>query len=117
MREWKKTGVAYILNGRTKQQMPLNYQLYEDWYNNKERLDIDSAVRTLNIPMLICHGLNDEAVNVSAAHHLKALKPDAELFLTDSDHVFGRKHPWTENTLPNAMQLVVDRTIEFCTNS
>jgi esterase/lipase len=114
LKEWKETGVAYILNGRTKQQMPLNYQLYEDWCNNKERLDIDASVTKLKIPMLICHGTNDEAVNVSAAHHLKSLKDNAEIFLTDSDHVFGRQHPWTENHLPEAMQLVVERTIGFC---
>ena len=30
LNEWKDSGVQYYLNGRTKQQMPLYYQLYED---------------------------------------------------------------------------------------
>jgi len=110
---WKNSGVEYYFNGRTKQQMPLYYQLHEDYFNNSERLNIQKAISNLQIPVLICHGTKDEAVTVAKAHLLKTAKPSAELFLVESDHVFGRKHPWTENNLPEAMQLVVDKTIRF----
>ena len=113
LHEWKETGVQYYLNGRTKQQMPLHYQLYEDYLNNKNRLDILQATSNLSIPLLICHGTNDEAVNVEKAHLLKSTNDAIELFLVESDHVFGRKHPWTEDHLPGAMQQVIDRTIDF----
>ena len=36
--QWKKAGVKYVLNGRTKQNMPLNYQFYENFKANKECL-------------------------------------------------------------------------------
>lgn len=110
---WGKTGVDYYTNSRTKQQMPLYYQLYEDFQANKERLDILSAVKRLRIPLLICHGTRDEAVRVENAKLLKEAASHAELFLVESDHVFGRKHPWTEDGLPEPMQAVVDRTIQF----
>ncbi|HEY1113310.1 MAG TPA: alpha/beta fold hydrolase [Chitinophagaceae bacterium] len=113
LEEWKRTGVQYVTNSRTKQDMPLFYQLYEDYQAHQERLDIKAAVKRLSIPLLICHGTHDEAVSIINAYELHAAAKDAELFEVDSDHVFGRKHPWTGETLPAAMQQVVNKTIEF----
>jgi dienelactone hydrolase len=113
LEEWKRSGVQYVTNSRTKQEMPLYYQLFEDYQSHKERLDIKAAVKRLSIPLLICHGTHDEAVSVINAYELHTAAKDAELFEVDSDHVFGRKHPWTEDVLPSAMQQVLDRTIEF----
>ena len=111
--KWKETGVEYYNNSRTGQQMPLYFQLYEDYQNHQDRLDINKAVSSLQIPLLICHGTKDEAVTIEKAHQLKAAATHAELFIVESDHVFGRKHPWPHNDLPEAMQHVVNRTIEF----
>jgi uncharacterized protein len=113
MKVWKETGVQYYTNSRTKQQMPLYYQLYEDYRQNKERLDIVAAMKKLNVPVLICHGTADEAVPYRTAEGLKQANENAEIFLLDSDHVFGRKHPWTESRLPAPMQQIVDVTIKF----
>ncbi|HHS95272.1 MAG TPA: hypothetical protein ENJ45_01690, partial [Phaeodactylibacter sp.] len=44
IREWKEKGVQYIYNGRTKQMMPLYYQLYENFEQHKEAYDISSAL-------------------------------------------------------------------------
>jgi uncharacterized protein len=113
MKEWRQTGVAFYRNSRTCQDMPLYYQLYEDFINNSNRLDVLKAVRNLKQPLLICHGRQDEAVPVEKAILLKEQKPEAELYLLDSDHVFGRKHPWLVEQLPDAMQQVIQRTIKF----
>lgn len=113
LEEWKRTGVQYVTNSRTRQEMPLYYQLYEDYQNNKDRLDIKAAVQRLTVPLLICHGTHDEAVSIINAYELHKTAKGAELFEVDSDHVFGRKHPWTEEALPQAMQQVVDATIRF----
>lgn len=113
MKEWKETGVQYYLNSRTRQQMPLYYQLFEDYQHNADLLNIKKAISSLHIPILLCHGTKDEAVPVAKAYELKEANPSAELFLIDSDHVFGRKHPWTEKDLPGTMQQVVDKTIQF----
>jgi dienelactone hydrolase len=115
--EWNKNGVAFITNSRTKQELPLYYQLYEDYQLHEGRLNIEKNIKKLHIPVLICHGLEDASVPAARAEQLKAWYPAAELFLTEGDHVFGRKHPWTESHLPQAMQTVVDRSILFFTNS
>ncbi|MFN2439909.1 MAG: alpha/beta hydrolase family protein [Chitinophagaceae bacterium] len=113
LKEWEKTGVEHYTNSRTGQQLPLYYQLYQDYQANQQRLDIIKSVQQLNIPLLICHGSNDEAVHVSSAYKIHEAAKDSKLFITASDHVFGRKHPWLEKDLPSAMQQVVDETISF----
>ena len=111
--KWKESGVENYTNNRTKQQMPLYYQLYEDYQGNASRLDVLKATKELTIPVLICHGTEDEAVPVMNAHLLHDAATNSELFLVESDHVFGRRHPWMDSHLPAAMQAVVSKTIEF----
>lgn len=116
MEEWQHTGVQYLVNGRTKQNMPLYYQLYQNYIEHEHRLSIEEAVKALKIPLLICHGTEDPAVPIEQAYELHHWKPDAELFTVESDHVFGRKHPWHEDALPQPAQDVVDKTLSFFSN-
>ena len=113
LEEWKNTGVAYYLNGRTKQNMPLYYQLHEDYKNNAAALNIETAMRSLTIPVLICHGSLDTAVPIEKAYDLHNWQPSSILFTTETDHVFGRTHPWILHELPHAMQAVVNETLRF----
>lgn len=113
IKTWELTGVQYYSNTRTNQQMPLYYQLYQDYQENKERLNIKNALMHLNISFLICHGEFDIAVPVEKAYQLKQWHPAAELFIVDSNHVFDRRHPWIVNYLPDAMEQVVEKTIQF----
>ena len=113
MEQWQEKGVEYIKNGRTGQDMPLAYQLYEDFETNKERLDVENAVKKIRVPILLCHGNQDEAVPVETASRLASLNDRASAFILDSDHVFGRKHPWKVDYLPEATKQIVDKTIEF----
>lgn len=114
MAQWKKDGVYYIQNGRTKQQMPLYYQLYEDWQANAARLDVGAAASSLQNPWLIVHGDDDAAVDVSAAKELFELSKHGELMIVEgANHVFGGKHPWTEQQLPKDMELVLEKVVAF----
>lgn len=110
---WKDVGVQYYTNTRTNQQMPLYFQLYEDYQQNKEKLNIRKAMSRLSIPVLICHGTLDISVPVDAAHQLKEANPSAELFELETNHVFDRQHPWIMTYLPEAMEIVVGKTIAF----
>lgn len=110
---WKETGVEYYTNARTNQQMPLYYQLYEDYMQNQQKLDIQQAIKGLNIPILICHGTYDISVPIEKAIELNSWQPAAQLFTVDSNHVFGRKHPWTEKELPAAMDAVIKASLQF----
>jgi uncharacterized protein len=113
LEEWKTTGVQYYTNSRTHQDMPMYYQLYEDYQANKEMLDIQKAISSLKIPVLICHGTLDTSVSIESAYELKNWQPAAKLFTIETDHVFGRRHPWTGTDLPPAMEEIVEETIRF----
>ncbi len=113
LQHWKEAGVEYYTNARTNQLMPLHYQLYEDYMQNQQKLDIQKAIKSLNIPILICHGTYDISVPIEKAIELSSWQPAAQLFTVDSDHVFGRKHPWTEKELPAAMDAVIKAGIQF----
>ena len=113
MKEWKENGVQYYTNTRTKQEMPLRYQLYKDYVTNHEKLDIENAIKSIDIPIMLCHGTVDNSVPIASALKLQSWQPSAQLFTVQSDHVFGRSHPWTSNDLPPAMNAVLEASLEF----
>ena len=114
LEQWRKAGVKYVLNGRTKQHMPHNYQFYEDFKANEARLNIENATKRLTVPQLIVHGKSDDSVNFSEAENLKAWNPRAVvLAVDDANHVFNSKHPWDSSTLPQKLQEVVNKSIAF----
>ncbi|MFC0603542.1 alpha/beta hydrolase family protein [Winogradskyella pulchriflava] len=114
LKSWKETGVKYVLNGRTKQQMPHYYQFYEDFVANKERLHIESAEKRLKIPHLIIHGDNDTSVKIKEAYTLHRWNPNSHLKIIESaDHVFNIRHPWIKETLTPELNNVISSIIEF----
>lgn len=111
---WKRDGVYYVLNGRTKQEMPHYYQFYEDFENNVHRFDVERATEMAKAYVLIIHGNDDESVSVKNAEHLHILNPNSELFLVENaDHTFGSKEPWTEKGLPENLKIVTEKCIDF----
>ncbi|BAP30236.1 alpha/beta superfamily hydrolase [Chryseobacterium sp. StRB126] len=111
---WKKEGVYYALNGRTKQEMPHYYQFYEDYEKNIHRFDVELAAEMAKAYMLIIHGTEDEAVEVKHAEHLHILNPNSELFLIEKgNHTFGAKEPWNDSDLPEDLNTVTEKCIDF----
>jgi len=114
LEQWRKDGVKYVLNGRTKQQMPHNFQFYEDFKANEQRLHIESAMKRINIPIQIIHAKGDPSVNFSEAEALHSWNIKSELItLEGSNHVFDAHHPWKTNELPKALKSVVNKSLEF----
>ncbi|WNH14110.1 alpha/beta hydrolase family protein [Thalassobellus suaedae] len=114
LEQWKKDGVKYVLNGRTKQQMPHYYQFYEDFIKNEERLSIKRAVTHLTIPYLIIHGNHDTSVLIEEAKNLHKWNSNSQLKLINgANHVFGAKHPWNKDSLPEHLNQVVTLAIDF----
>ena len=113
-KKWKDTGVAYIYNGRTKQNMPMYYQFYENCLNNSERLNIEKAVRKMKIPHLHIHGDADPTVLIDEAYNIKNWNTAAQLhIIKDADHVFGGFHPYDLKLFPDDLKEAVDTTIDF----
>jgi len=114
LNEWKEKGVRYVLNGRTKQQMPHFIQFYDDLEKNKTALDIEKNAKNLNKPWLIIHGDNDEAVPLTEALKLKEWQANSVLeIIKGGSHTFSISHPWESKELSNTMQEVVDKSISF----
>ena len=114
LEKWRKEGVYHVENGRTKQQMPHNYQFFEDFKANENKLNIKRAVQKTRKPYLIVHAKNDPSVDVEEAEKLHKWAKRSELFLLeDSNHVFGTKHPWEKADLSEDLASVSQKTIEF----
>lgn len=110
---WKQTKVIYVENTRTKQTLPLNYQIAEDYFNNLDRINILKAVRNIRIPFLIAHGTEDEVVNVTESKVMKRVNSSAELLLIqNADHYFGIIYPQLSD-FPEDFNKVLQETIAF----
>lgn len=114
--KWKEEGVYYILNGRTKQEMPLYYQLHEDYQANQERFSIINVLKELNKPYLILHGKADPAVPISSAEYLYK-HANSNLtekhFIENANHVFAGKHPFNETSLSEDSQELLEYSVDF----
>lgn len=112
--QWKREGAKNFYNSRTKQDMKIDYQFYEDFNKNRERFDLEIVCNNMQKPLLIIHGKNDDAVGFSHAQRLKNWKPNAEILLLEkANHTFGASHPYQATTLPKELERTVNRTISF----
>ena len=82
--DWKRNGVMYRVNSRTKVAMPLYYQFYDNYLKNQNHLDTITAAHRLKKPWFIAHGTADEAVSDQAAKDLHAWSNDCLLYTSPS---------------------------------
>jgi pimeloyl-ACP methyl ester carboxylesterase len=114
MQQWKQDGVWWIPNARTGQDMPLYYQIVEDFNQNRHRLYIPQVIKKMRQPLLILHGEEDETLPIDMAHELKQGKPDAEMhLLPETNHSFGGSHPYNQEELPEPARVAAKLTIDF----
>ncbi|MGY0408466.1 MAG: alpha/beta hydrolase family protein [Polaribacter sp.] len=112
--EWKKEGVKYVLNGRTKQQMPHFYQFYKNFKENENRLNIQKATQNLEIPQLIIHGDSDTSIFIKEAENLHRWNSKSEFKIIEgSNHVFNTSHPWQQKKLSENLEKVTQICIRF----
>lgn len=110
---WKSNGVRYIENGRTKQQLPMYYSLYEDFKKNEQILDIESCCKQLTKPLLVLHGTNDTSVNIEEGKQIATWSNANFISIENADHVFGASHPWTNKELPSQLEEVCKNILDF----
>ena len=112
--KWKEMDVAYIYNGRTKQNMPMYFQFYENCLENAERLNIQNAVAKMSIPHLVVHGSEDPTVLLTEAENIKIWNENTHLHIIEgSNHVLGGFHPYDLAKFPEDLQEAIDVTIYF----
>jgi len=112
--KWEELGIAYIYNGRTKQNMPMYFQFYENCVKFAERLNIQNAVSKMSIPHLLVHGSDDPTVLLSEAVNIKSWNTNTHLHVIDgANHVLGGFHPYDLEKFPKDLQEAIDVTIKF----
>lgn len=117
LKKWKEKGVMYVENFRTRQNMPHNYQFYEDFIKNKAELDITEAEKSLKIPHLLIHGTQDETVYLGEALHLMSVNNSTSLIkIQGGTHTFGGHHPYKSKKLPHHVELALNYTLTFFHN-
>ena len=112
--EWRKEGKIHVVNARTKEKMPLNVSLLEDFETNKEQLNIIENAKRINVPWLIVQG--DDDVNVPFAHAQKLANanPSSRLIkIEGANHVYGASHPYDKETLPEQLFKVCKKSVSF----
>lgn len=113
-KDWKKNGITYIENARTKQLLPHKFSFYEDFDENREAYNIQRSVTNTNKPLLVVQGEEDTTVTLFEAENLKKWGPKAKLHIVkEADHVFQSSHPWNNTSLPEELNEVVNESIAF----
>ena len=111
---WRKVGRIFVHNARTNQEMPLDFQLVEDYKAHKDRLLVLEAVKNLKVPMLSIHGSDDPTVPVEAVKQMRSWNRSVKVKIIEgAGHTFGGGHPFKGDKLPEDLEKVVELTINF----
>lgn len=112
--EWKSSGKIYVENARTKEKMPLNSSLLEDYSDHREAYNILDKASKIRIPWLILQGDEDVNVDFSVAQRLAQAQPSATIKkIKGANHVYGASHPYTAESLPPQLLDVCEKTLAF----
>ncbi|HEY3934511.1 MAG TPA: alpha/beta fold hydrolase [Gemmatimonadales bacterium] len=111
---WRRMGTMNVVNSRTGQSLPMNYEIVEDVLANLDRFDILAAAAALARPWLLLHGDADETIPVTEARALAAVSCDPRFesrYIDGAGHTFGAVHPWAGPTA--ATEELFDATVRF----
>ena len=117
LEEWKSIGFRTIKNGRTLQELPQNIELWEDFQENKSIYDLKKICEQCQKPLFIGHGKNDTSVSLDNGERLSRWSNTKLNIIENADHVFKSRHPWVEETLPNELNSLCERTEKFISNT
>ncbi len=96
--EWKTKKVFFKQNNRTKQQLPQGEEFLQEVLQSDGAWNVEAALKSTAIPILIIHGENDEAVPANHGESLYSWvegRPQTEFHLIPgATHTFNTKHPF-----------------------
>lgn len=108
LEEWKENGFHYRMNSRTNQNMPLAFERYTDFEQNKHQLDIREIVEKSSAQLLFIHGESDTSVLPEESKNLALWSKQECKILANTAHTFDSKEPWESLSLPTKL-------LEACT--
>ncbi|WCN38210.1 alpha/beta hydrolase family protein [Aneurinibacillus uraniidurans] len=113
-RQIEEGGTGYIMNGRTKQNMPIEKVVLDDIDQNAAAYDIPARAAELATPLLIVQGRDDFARLVKGAPVIAERAQDAALhWVEGAGHTFNTVHPYQGDT--KELQEALEVTTEFFT--
>ncbi|MEW9698027.1 alpha/beta hydrolase family protein [Paenibacillus sp. SI8] len=93
--EMRERGRSYTLNGRTKQQMPLDLVILEDMEQNADRYDLIGRVKEAVFPITLIQGTEDSTRWIAGSASLVESNPEIQWFrIAEGNHTFGTVHPY-----------------------
>lgn len=117
--EWRKKGFFEVMNMRTKQVMKLDVALLDDIEKNSDDfLNIEKAVKNLDIPLFIAHGDQDLAVPIEEAEQIYdwSNKSKTEfLKIIGTGHTFDIVHPFDGSN--HKFEKLLINTLNFFNNN
>jgi len=111
--QWKNKGVRFVKNGRTKQELPQYFNLYEDFEKNKSKYNLESLCKKYLKPISHFHGLEDTSVLPENAVQLASWSKGNLNMMKETNHVFGSRHPWLESKMPDSLEELCFYTHQF----
>jgi pimeloyl-ACP methyl ester carboxylesterase len=112
--DWLNSGVHYVKNGRTGQDMPMYYQFVEAYEQNEGLLSLEENLGKITCPVLILHGIEDEAVPLSDSHEIYDEVAHSILVeIDDANHTFNSSHPLKERKISKQFAQVITESIDF----
>ncbi|MFB0844238.1 alpha/beta hydrolase family protein [Paenibacillus oleatilyticus] len=110
--ELARSGVAYVANARTGQNMPIRQTFYDDLKQNAERFDITARLAGLKTPVLSVQGDADSDRLKEGFRRLREAAPDqAFVTIAGGTHTFGAVHPFA-GTTPH-LEETLEATLRF----
>ncbi len=113
LEKWKKNTLRFVHNGRTGQDLPLNYSQFTDFLAHKEKLSIEQASKNTNANCLIIHGEEDTSVSIHEGELLAQWTNSPLHRISNANHTFGSQHPWKKSELPDALLQICQLTLNF----
>ena len=113
LNEWRDQGVRFVKNGRTKQDLPQNFNLYNDFQKNKSRFHIERICKKYVKPIAHFHGLEDTSVPSESSQKLADWSKGELHMIKETNHVFGSSHPWVATEMPDTLEKLCGLTLKF----
>jgi Dipeptidyl aminopeptidases/acylaminoacyl-peptidases len=116
IREWASAGVYYKKNNRTKQELPQGFEFLQEILSCEKNWNVKKGIESLDIPILIIHGGNDEAVPVEHGETLfswiKDINANAQLkIIPTATHTYNTKHPFEKSS--NELEILIKTMVEW----
>jgi pimeloyl-ACP methyl ester carboxylesterase len=112
--DWKREGVAFVSNARTGQKLPHKYSFYQDYLDNKLRSNLANARSKIDCSVFVAQGDSDPAVPVWEAETIATEINNSTLKIySNTDHVFGARHPYLASELPVKVKELLTDVIRF----